>query len=92
MNATASHNANTTINAGFPPAPSEAHQSASGEIDFSAILKEALTRPGIINEAYRAFHNFSIGNQILAAIQLMERGLALSPLASFNAPRYTQVV
>jgi hypothetical protein len=53
-------------------------------IDFSTILREALTRSGIINEAYRAFHNYSIGNQMLAAMQLLQRGLPLSPIASFR--------
>ena len=33
----------------------------------------------------RAFHNYSIGNQILAAMQLTAKGLRLSPIASFNA-------
>ena len=85
MSATATHNFTTTNNAGVPPAPSEAHQRAGSNFDFSAILQEALTKPGVINQAYRAFHNYSIGNQILAAMQLASRGLALSPIASFNA-------
>jgi hypothetical protein len=59
----------------------EAHQKA----DFEVLLTQAITQPGVINQAYRAFHNFSIGNQILAAQQLIERGLALSPIASFKA-------
>ncbi len=33
---------------------------------------------------YRRFHRFSIGNQILAAVQLHQRDLPLSPIASFN--------
>ena len=38
----------------------------------------------MVNEAYRAFHNYSLGNQILAAMQLAAKGLRLSPIASFN--------
>jgi hypothetical protein len=51
---------------------------------FSPLLKQALTEPGIVSAAYGRFHRFSIGNQILAALQLQERNLPLSPIASFN--------
>lgn len=51
---------------------------------FAPLLERALTEPGIISAAYRRFHRFSIGNQILAAIQLDGRGLPLSPIASFG--------
>jgi hypothetical protein len=51
---------------------------------FAPLLERALTEPGIISAAYRRFHRFSIGNQILAAIQLIEKGLPLSPIASFG--------
>lgn len=62
----------------------ELHPRAGLNTEFATILQEALTRPGLMNEAYRAFHNFSLGNQILAAVQLYGRGLSLSPIASFN--------
>jgi len=52
---------------------------------FSALLESAVNEPGTLARAYSAFHSFSIGNQLLAAIQCAERGLALGPLASFNA-------
>ena len=58
--------------------------TAAANLTFSAIIAQALTEPGILSKAYSAFHNFSLGNQILAAIQLGERGLPLSPIASFN--------
>ena len=77
--------------AAFPRTP-EAHQKADGGNSnsvppnlFSDLLREAVTRPGILSEAYHAFHAFSLGNQILAASQLIERGLSISPIASFNA-------
>lgn len=76
--------------AAFPRTP-EAHQRAAGKPDnaippglFADLLREAVTRPGIISEAYRAFHAFSLGNQILAASQLIERGMPIAPIASFN--------
>ncbi|CAG0960227.1 hypothetical protein MTYP_00688 [Methylophilaceae bacterium] len=75
------HTINTNKPAGSSPCTPEAHQRA----DFAGLLEQALNVPGIANKAYRAFHNFSIGNQMLAAQQLMERGLGLSPLASFRA-------
>jgi len=51
---------------------------------FTPLLEQALTEPGIVSEAYRKFHRFSIGNQMLAAMQLKHRNLSLSPIASFN--------
>lgn len=60
----------------------EAHQKADF---FALLLTFAINEPGVTNQAYRAFHNFSIGNQILAAQQLLERGLQLSPIASFKS-------
>ena len=65
----------------------ETLQRAGGEDKFLAILQEALTQPGIVNAAYRAFHNYSICNQLLAAMQLTAKGLPLTPIASFNAWR-----
>ncbi len=77
--------------AAFPRTP-EAHQTAVGGNGnaiqpslFADLLREAVTQPGIISDAYRAFHAFSLGNQILAASQLIERGLPISPIASFNS-------
>jgi hypothetical protein len=51
---------------------------------FAPLLEQALTEPGIVSAAYGRFRRFSIGNQILAATQLLERDLPLSPIASFN--------
>lgn len=52
---------------------------------FAALLESAVRTPGVISRAYSAFHSFSIGNQLLAAMQCAERGLPLGPLASFQA-------
>ena len=62
----------------------ETRQKRRMEVGFLAILQEALTVPGVVNEAYRAFRNYSIGNQVLAAMQLTSRGLPLTPIASFH--------
>jgi len=51
---------------------------------FAALLETAVSQPGTMAKAYSAFHNFSIGNQLLAAMQCAERGLPLGPLASYQ--------
>jgi antirestriction protein ArdC len=50
---------------------------------FANLLKSAVETPGVISKAYSAFHNFSVGNQLLAWAQRMQRGIAPGPLATF---------
>jgi len=50
---------------------------------WSALLIEAVTKPGLIMKAYSAFHTFSVGNQILALVQCQMRGLQPGPLNTF---------
>lgn len=79
-------NANTktkTENQVAPFAPGEAHPRSV----FETLLTDAIEKPGILSEAYSAFHNYSIGNQLLAASQLIGRGLPIAPIASFNTWR-----
>lgn len=52
---------------------------------WTALLAEAVRQPGLMLEAYRRFHTYSIGNQILALTQCRHRGLQPGPLASFAA-------
>lgn len=52
--------------------------------NWEAMLHEALTEPGRLSECYNIFHNYSMGNRILATVQLHARGMRLSPIASFN--------
>ncbi len=47
---------------------------------WSALLVEAVNKPGMIMEAYSAFHSYSIGNQILAMVQCQMRGLEPGPI------------
>ena len=54
---------------------------------FAALLQEAVTHPGLLSEAYQAFHRYSLGNQLLAALQLQRRGARLAPIAAFHAWR-----
>lgn len=50
---------------------------------WSSLLIEAVNKPGTIMEAYSHFHNYSIGNQILALMQCHERGLEPGPINTF---------
>lgn len=52
--------------------------------DWKDLLKQALEVPGKLSDAYRVFHNYSLGNQLLAMVELTMRGLPLAPIASFN--------
>ena len=62
----------------------ESHTSPSLDIPkWSALLVEAVNKPGLIMEAYSAFHNYSIGNQILALVQCQLRGLEPGPINTF---------
>ena len=96
MNAQSNHPSNDTTDPLFlgPEAGQQADGKEGGSArdvqahelgDMRTILHIALTQPGVMNQAYRAFHNYSIGNQLLAALQLLAKGLPLAPIASFNA-------
>ena len=51
---------------------------------FAELLKQAVAEPGIITTAYRQFHSYSIGNQLLAWTQCQARGLQPGPIATFQ--------
>jgi hypothetical protein len=60
------------------------HATRSVDIPkWSALLVEAVNKPGMIMEAYSAFHAYSIGNQILALVQCQMRGLEPGPINTF---------
>ena len=50
---------------------------------WSRLLIEAVSKPGLLLAAYSAFHNYSIGNQVLALVQCQQRGISPGPLATF---------
>jgi antirestriction protein ArdC len=56
---------------------------------FADLLQSAVTEPGIISAAYQQFHTYSIGNQLLAWSQCLERGIQPGPLATF--PRWKEL-
>lgn len=53
-------------------------------IKWANYLKEAVEQEGIISSCYSLFHEYSIGNQLLAYSQLKSRGLNLSPIATYK--------
>lgn len=52
--------------------------------DFSDLLRRAVEEPGVLSEAYRAFYDYSIGNQLLALFQCHAREIPPGPLATFK--------
>jgi len=57
---------------------------ATTQIPFADLLQTAVTEPGTLSQAYSQFHNYSLGNVLLAAFQCAARGIPLGPLATFN--------
>ena len=53
-------------------------------VSFADLLTSAVNDPGTISKAYSQFHNYSLGNQLLALAQCIERGLQPGPLATFQ--------
>jgi antirestriction protein ArdC len=53
-------------------------------VAWATMLSDAVTQPGVISKCYQAFHNYSIGNQLLAYGQLQARNMGLSPLATYK--------
>src|SRR5690349_17011775 len=50
---------------------------------WQRLLKEAVSQPGALHEAYRRFWNYSIGNQFSAFLQCKSRGIEPGPLATY---------
>lgn len=56
----------------------------SSGLDWRALLHEAVHTPGVIAAAYRAFWNYSLGNQLLAWIECKRRSLPPGPIHTFR--------
>ena len=52
--------------------------------NFSQLLNDAVNQPGIISQAYSAFHGYSIGNRLLAYTQCASRNIPIGPIATFK--------
>src|SRR4051812_32696153 len=51
--------------------------------EWSTLLIDAVTKPGVIHDAYRRFWNYSVGNQLLAMFQCAARKLEPGPINTF---------
>lgn len=51
--------------------------------NFSILLQDAVNKPGSIMRAYSAFHNYSLGNQLLALFECHARGIEPGPINTF---------
>ena len=56
---------------------------AKPPLEWSAILADAVEKPGVISQAYRRFWIYSVGNQLLALFQCMGRGIEPGPINTF---------
>lgn len=63
--------------------PHPAAEKPRFEPSWAQYLIDAVTIPGVISKAYHAFHGFSVGNQMLAWAQCVERNITPGPLATF---------
>lgn len=52
--------------------------------NFAQLLNDAVNQPGIISKCYSTFYGYSIGNQLLAWSQCVERNIPLGPIATFK--------
>jgi hypothetical protein len=56
---------------------------------WADLLHKAVTEPGVVSTAFSRFHQYSLGNQLLAFIQCERRGIAPGPIATY--PRWKEL-
>ena len=54
------------------------------EIRWQQLLDEAVNKPGSILAAYSQFHQYSMGNSMLALLQCQQRGIQPGPMAPYS--------
>jgi antirestriction protein ArdC len=54
-------------------------------VSFSELLATVATEPGKLEQAFSRFHNYSLGNQLLALFQCEARGIEPGPIATYPA-------
>jgi hypothetical protein len=52
--------------------------------DWQQLLINAVNQPGVVSAAYSRFWNYSVGNQILAMFQCLERRIVSGPIHTFK--------
>ena len=50
---------------------------------WSELLEAAVNQPGTVAKCYSQFHNYSLGNQLLAMLQCSARGIQPGPIGTF---------
>ena len=65
-------------------APSGHAARAAPPAEWSALLVDAVNKPGVISSAYSRFWEYSVGNQLLAMFQCSLRRLELGPINTFG--------
>ncbi len=50
---------------------------------FAELLQSVVHEPGTLSQAYRQFHSYSLGNQLLAMFQCHEREIPPGPINTF---------
>jgi hypothetical protein len=58
--------------------------SPTVQTGFAELLKKAVAEPGILSKAYSQFHNYSLGNILLAAFQCAAGQIPIGPMATFQ--------
>src|SRR3954451_24719159 len=51
---------------------------------WEKLLIDAVNTPGTLSSAYRRFWNYSVGNQLLALFECMQRGIEPGPIHTFR--------
>jgi antirestriction protein ArdC len=60
------------------------YHSTTQSTKWEQLLVDAVRKPGLISEAFRAFHGYSLGNRIYALAQCQWRGLTPGPLSTYR--------
>jgi len=66
------------------PRPAGRRRSNRDRPDWAELLASAVRQPGTISAAYTRFWDYSVGNQILAMMQCMVRGIEPGPIHTFK--------
>jgi hypothetical protein len=64
-------------------APACSAESPPTPPEWSQLLVDAVSKPGVISKAYSRFWNYSVGNQLLALWQCVFRKLEVGPIHTF---------
>ena len=66
------------------PATGRVELSKEDLENWERLLREAVSKPGLLSTAFNQFHGYSIGNQVLAYIQCLDRDMEAGPIATYK--------